>query len=118
MGAVSDVLANCQGLTSLDLARNNVRDKGVDKLTAGLRGCPTLKELVLISNNITDEGATSLAGALPLCTALTKLNLSHNDKIRRDGERALRSSIPLDSPLTIELMQRSWLKPAGGVARQ
>jgi Ran GTPase-activating protein (RanGAP) involved in mRNA processing and transport len=117
MGAVSDMLANCQGLTSLDLARNNVRDKGVDKLKAGLRRCPTLKEVVLISNNITDEGATSLADALPLCTALTKLNLSNNDKIGRDGERALRSSIPLDSPLTIELMQRSWLKPAGGVAK-
>ena len=116
MRAVAGVLEDCQGLTYLNIARNNVHDDGVQRLTQGLRSCPTLKELSLANNHVTDDGASGLAEVLPQCTALTKLCLSHNEKIGRAGERALASSVRFDLPLTIELLQRSWMKPVGVVA--
>ena len=118
MKAVVDVMTKCK-LTYLDLARNNVQDEGLEILKAGLRECHSLKELCLTGNNITDVGASSLAEVLSSCSALTQLNLSYNDKIGADGERALSSHVrntETHAPLTIELQQRGWLKPAGGTA--
>ena len=57
--------------------------------------------------------------ALSTCSALTQLDLSYNDKIGADGERALSLHVrntETHAPLTIGLQQRGWLKPAGGAA--
>lgn len=113
MTAVVEVMTKCKELTYLDLARNNVQDEGLEILKAGLGNCATLKELCLPGNNITDVGASSLAEVLSTCTALAQLNLSYNDKIGADGERALASHVrnaETHAALTIGLQQRGWMQ--------
>ena len=77
--ALSSVVKECNMLTSLCLAMNEIGDIGVSKLAEGLKdkNCQ-LEDLDLSDNRISEDGAVALSDMLLENSRLQSLNLSFN----------------------------------------
>lgn len=84
-------IIECMPLIWLNLANNEISDKGAEAFAKHLRLCPTMQEFSLASNQITDEGAHSLAGAIEDLPQIKKVILTDNC-IGEEGEMSLTSA--------------------------
>lgn len=84
-------IIECMPLIWLNLADNEITDKGSDILASHLRLCPTMREFSLANNRITDCGADGLARAIEDLPEIMKVILIGNE-IGEDGEMSLRSA--------------------------
>lgn len=82
----SSLLEINKTLTSLHLARNNIRIKGAKLIAKGLKNNFTLTELDIGYNEIEDRGAGAIVKALEDNSTLISLNLEENSIINIFGE--------------------------------
>jgi Ran GTPase-activating protein (RanGAP) involved in mRNA processing and transport len=77
---LAEILVNNTTLISLNLANNNIINKGIIYLVKVLSSMnnQVLQELIISNNCIGQEGAIEIAKVIPKCTSLTSLNLSSN----------------------------------------
>ena len=86
-------------ITSLDLRRNLLRDKGARAVAAMLAKNPRLGTIHLAGNAIGDDGARHIAEALRTNTHLHTLQLGNN-VIQSEGVVELASLLQLNTPIT------------------
>ena len=87
------IISASMGLTTLDLAGNNISGSASVIIADCLATNPPLKKLYLRANNFNDDDAELLANALKTNTNLWKLDLKENSDIGRRGGTALLKAI-------------------------
>lgn len=77
---LAKILVNNTSLISLNLASNNIINKGIIYLVEMLSSMnnQVLQELIISNNCIEQKGAIEIAKIIPNCTSLTSLDLSNN----------------------------------------
>lgn len=95
--SLAETVQRCSALEVLDLAENQIGDRGAETLAAVLLHCYGLRKLDLSGCDIGDHGAASLARALAT-DRLQVLNLARNG-IGDDGAAALAEAMPRCSQL-------------------
>ncbi|XP_042559460.1 NACHT, LRR and PYD domains-containing protein 12-like [Clupea harengus] len=94
--ALASTLQSSVSLTELDLTNNDLKDSGIQLLSAGLSNphC-TLQTLRLADCKLTEESCKAVASALQSSVSLTELDLTNND-LKNSGIQLL--SAGLSSP--------------------
>ena len=99
-------------LTSLDLAVNNISDKGAIGIGVGLKINTTLTSLNLAVNNISDEGAIGIGEGLKINTTLTELNLYYNN-ISDKGAIGIGEGLKINTTLTLLILENNNISDEG-----
>ena len=86
-------------LSSLDLSRNSIGNKGANLLAQALRVNTSLSSLDLSRNSIGIEGANSLAQALRVNTSFSSFALSRNS-IGNEGAKSLAQALRVNTSLS------------------
>jgi hypothetical protein len=94
-------------LTSIDLAYNNIGDKGVKAIGEGLKVNTSLTFIYLCYNNIGDKGAKAIGEALKVNTSLTSIDLCYS-YIGDEGGKAIGEGLKVNTSLTsIDLQENN-----------
>jgi len=97
---IASVITSCMRLKHLNLAANRIADDGAAEIATSLPGCRRLQKLGLSRNLIGDRGAEKLARAIPHCQQLEELDLGGNE-IGEVGARELAEALPFCKRLGI-----------------
>ncbi|XP_031418521.2 NACHT, LRR and PYD domains-containing protein 3-like isoform X1 [Clupea harengus] len=91
--AVASALQSLVSLTELDLSNNDLKDSGIQLLSAGLSSphCK-LQTLRLADCKLTEESCKAVASALQSSVSLTELDLTNND-LKDSGVQLLSAGI-------------------------
>jgi len=84
---LSQAIQSNQTLTSINLAKNNIGDEGVNSLSQVIRNNQTLTSINLSNNNIGDEGFRSLAVGCYLRTTQLPIRVFPEEKIENEIKR-------------------------------
>lgn len=103
-----------QTLTKLDLSKNNITDRAVLSLAAGLGSNTTLEELSLEGNAVDVEGAQGLAEGLAKNTRLQVLDLTGN-RVKAAGAVALGKALQGNHSLRVLLLAGNEIMCAGAI---
>ena len=76
---IGEMLAHNKSIISIDLSRNHICDKGMERMVYHLKNGNTLQCINLSSNNVTAVGTGHLRELLVTNSTLTSLDLSHNN---------------------------------------
>ena len=77
---IAEGLGGSQALTSLSLAHNNILDFGAEKISASFSDDMfNIQYLNLAGNNLTDKGGTALTKVMLRNKTLKSIDLRHND---------------------------------------
>lgn len=101
-----------QTLTKLDLSKNNITDRAVISLAAGLGNNTVLQELSLEGNAVDVEGAQGLADGLAQNTSLQVLDLNGN-RVKAVGAIAIGKALRDNHSLRVLLLSGNQIMCAG-----
>jgi len=113
--SITSSLQQCNFITSLDLANNNIGIGGIEHLCSALQDSTSIKHLGLSNNNIGDEGLTRVAQLIRETSSLETLVLDQVHASAK-GVAAIMASLSQNSSVHTLSLGGNQIPPKGGHA--
>ena len=113
--SITSSLQQCNFITSLDLANNNIGPGGIEHLCAALQESTNIKHLSLSNNNLQDEGVARVAQFIRENNSLTTLVLEQVN-VSAKGVAAVMASLSENTSIMTLSLAGNQIPPKGGHA--